>query len=60
MRKVEVSMKMSPKQAGRLYFKAISLEEKLKWAYCKEKGADSIVGLDCCDDYKDWLASLGA
>jgi len=34
-------------------------EECAKWAYCKEIGADSIVGLDCCDNYKDWRDSLG-
>jgi hypothetical protein len=38
----------------------IELEDKLKWAYCKEKGADSILGLDICDDYRDWLKSLSA
>lgn len=39
--------------------KAEALEDKLKWAYCREKGADSIVGLDSCDDYKDWVKTLG-
>jgi len=34
--------------------------DKLKWAYCELIGSDSIDGLDCCDNYKDWLASLGA
>jgi hypothetical protein len=34
------------------------LEDLLKMAYCKEKGSDSIVGLDCCDDYRDWCATL--
>lgn len=34
------------------------LQDKLKWAYCKEIGADSIIGLDCCDDYRDWLKIL--
>lgn len=57
---IEISMKMSPKETGKLYMKAVELEKKLKLAYCKEMGADSIVGLDCCDDYKDWVASLGA
>ena len=33
-----------------------TLEERLKIAYCKEIGSDSITGLDCCDDYRDWLA----
>ena len=32
--------------------------ELLKWAYCEAVGADSIVGLDCCDNYKDWLIGL--
>ena len=31
---------------------------KLKHAYCGVVGSDSIVGLDCCDDYKEWLNSL--
>jgi hypothetical protein len=47
---------------GRLKFAyetIVNLENKLKWAYCTEKGADSIVGLDSCDDYRDWLKSLG-
>jgi hypothetical protein len=35
-----------------------ALEDLLKMAYCKEKGSDSIVGLDCCDDYRDWCATL--
>jgi hypothetical protein len=35
-----------------------NLENQLKHAYCGVVGADSIVGLDSCDDYKDWLASL--
>lgn len=26
----------------------------LMWAYARQKGADSIVGLGCCDDYLDW------
>ncbi len=34
------------------------LEDKLKLAYCHEVGADSITGLDCCDDYRDWVAAL--
>ncbi len=32
--------------------------DDLKLAYCKIIGADSIIGLDCCDDYKDWVAGL--
>ena len=31
----------------------------LKREYCKEIGADSVVGLDSCDDFKDWLLSKG-
>ena len=34
------------------------LNDRLKWAYCKEIGADSITGLDCCDDYKQWLKTI--
>jgi len=37
----------------------VRMDEKLKWAYCKEIGSDSIIGLDCCDNYKDWVARLG-
>lgn len=36
----------------------LELEDRLKWAYCKEIGADSINGLDCCDDYKDWCKAI--
>ena len=32
--------------------------EKLKVAYCRHIGADDPTGLDCCDDYRDWLAGL--
>jgi hypothetical protein len=42
----------------RLHKRALVLEDKLKWAYCEKKGSDSIVGLDCCDNYKDWLLKL--
>lgn len=42
------------KQAG----EAVALSEKLKVVYCRMKGADSTVGLDCCDDYKEWLDTL--
>lgn len=38
----------------------VSQEDKLKWAYCSIIGSDSIVGLDSCDDYKDWYSSLGS
>ena len=34
------------------------LEDKLKWIYAKEKGSDSITGLDSCDDYRDWLSAI--
>lgn len=33
-------------------------QDQLKWAYCKKIGADSITGLDSCDDFKDWLLTL--
>lgn len=59
MSTVSVKMKLSPAQAGKLYMKSLKLEDKLKWAYCKQIGRDSIVGLDSCDKYKQWLNSLG-
>ena len=34
------------------------LEDKLKRAYCLGVGSDSILGLDSCDNYKDWLSGL--
>lgn len=34
------------------------LQDKLKHAYCGIIGSDSIVGLDSCDNYKEWLQSL--
>ena len=34
------------------------LEGKLKWAYCNKIGSDSIIGLDSCDDFKDWIDNL--
>ena len=34
------------------------LNISLKNSYCGHTGSDSIVGLDACDDYKDWLSSL--
>lgn len=40
--------------------KAEQQDINLKLAYCKDRGADSVVGLDCCDDYRDWLAALDA
>ena len=35
-----------------------NLETILKYAYCEKIGADSIVGLDCCDNYRDWVNHL--
>ena len=35
-----------------------ALEDLLKHAYCGVVGSDSIIGLDCCDDYRDWLALI--
>lgn len=34
------------------------LGEMLKTAYCQRIGADDPTGLDCCDDYLDWLKTL--
>lgn len=36
------------------------LQDQLKYAYCGIIGSDSIVGLGSCDDYKEWLSTLGA
>lgn len=57
-----------PKPTGKLKFayttiasmesKITQLEDRLKRAYCKEVGADSITGLDSCDDYKEWLNQI--
>lgn len=33
------------------------LGERLKMAYCQKVGSDTPHGLDCCDDYMDWLKS---
>ena len=30
----------------------------LQMAYCQKVGTDTPHGLDCCDDYRDWLATL--
>lgn len=30
----------------------------LKMAYCQKIGADMPHGLDCCDDYQDWMKTL--
>jgi hypothetical protein len=35
-----------------------ALETKLKWAYCREVGSDSIVGLEQCDKFYDWVARI--
>ena len=35
-----------------------ALETKLKWVYCREIGSDSIVGLEQCDAFYDWVARL--
>ena len=34
------------------------LKLMLQMAYCQKTGADTPDGLDCCDDYRDWLATL--
>jgi hypothetical protein len=34
------------------------LETKLKWVYCNLIGSDSIIGIDSCADFKDWLENL--
>ena len=36
------------------------LQEKLKMAYCKAAGADTTHGLECCDNYREWVASLSS
>ena len=36
--------------------KIVKRIEELKLKYCKEIGSDSIIGLDCCDNFRDWLA----
>jgi len=33
-------------------------EWALKAAYCEKIGADSMDGLDCCDNYRDWRESI--
>lgn len=30
----------------------------LQMAYCQKIGSDAPHGLDCCDDYRDWLKTL--
>ena len=61
---ISVSMKMTPKQAGKLYMdheialiKIQELEDKLKMAYLL--GNESVDGLDVCKDYEIWLENLG-
>jgi hypothetical protein len=69
---ISVSMKMTPKQAGKLYMehsqaliKIQELEDKLKMAYLDQRGIDSIDDLDffnrceSCDGYEIWLENLG-
>ena len=34
------------------------LHAKLKMAYCKAVGSNTTHGLDCCDNYREWIASL--
>ena len=38
--------------------KLTAYDNALKIAYCQKIGSDSTHGLDCCDDYRDWLATL--
>lgn len=38
--------------------KDAKLGDMLKMAYCQKVGSDTPHGLDCCDDYIDWLKSL--
>ena len=40
------------------YLRIEQQEDRLMWAYCKEIGSDSIVGLGSCDNYKDWINSI--
>lgn len=49
---------------GKGYIKETALigwkesDDLLKWVYCRTIGSDSIIGLDCCDGYKDWRKEL--
>ena len=36
------------------------LRAMLEMAYCQKTGADSPHGLASCDNFKDWLTTLGA
>jgi len=36
------------------------LQSMLEMAYCQKTGADSPHGLASCDNFKDWLTTLGA
>ena len=57
--KCEAHIKQLEAELARVNGEAKEQEvELLKWAYCEAVGADSIVGLDCCDNYKDWLIGL--
>ena len=31
------------------------VNDLIKWIYCKEIGSDSIIGLDSCYNFRDWL-----
>ena len=41
-----------------LVIKNESINDQLKMAYCGLIGSDSTIGLDSCDDYKEWLQTL--
>jgi hypothetical protein len=64
---ISVSMKMTPKQAGRLYMeheialaKIQELEDKLKMAYLLDQtGSESTCDLDVYKGYEIWLEKLG-
>ena len=36
------------------------LELMLQMAYCQRIGTDTPHGLECCDNYRDWLTALTA
>ena len=39
--------------------RAKQLEDALEIAYCQMTGSDTPHGLASCDDFKDWLKSVG-
>jgi hypothetical protein len=41
-----------------LEYKNDILEYALKMAYCQKVGSDNPIGLDVCDNYKEWRESL--